>query len=1133
MLATPSLIAAAFVLAAVAGPTAQETEDSANSPDLPLEPARTLSLDTDEGTWISLDVSPDGGTIVFDLLGDLYTIPFAGGDAAPLTEGMAYDSQPRYSPDGSRVLFVSDRDGAENLWLIDVDSRATRQVTNAPDNNYESPEWLPDGDYVVAAVGAGALAGGDRRNPKLWMWHVDGGTGIQLIDEPGSRRITGPAPTPDGRHIWFAQRERLWQYNAIFPQYQLAVYDRETGEQYVRTSRYGSALRPTISPDGAWLVYGTRHEDQTGLRLRELASGDERWLAYPIQRDDQESVAGADVLPGMSFTPDSSELVVSYGGKIWRVPLAEDAEPIPVPFRVRTDLDIGPELAFKYPVDDSLRFTVRQIRDAVPSPDGQTLAFAALDRLYVRAIPDGEPRRLTELDMVEAQPAWSPDGTWIAFVTWSPDGGHLYKVRADGSALPVRLTTRPAIFQYPAWSPDGERLVAIQGPARSFREAARQTAPGASANIVSVPADGGDWTLVAPTDGRTFPHTTTDPDRIYLYHREDGLVSIRWDGTDEKAHVKVNGPAPPGGGEPGPASLVLMAPAGDRALAHVRLDLFTLAVPYVGGETPVVSVADPERASVPVRKLTEVGGQFPAWSADGRRAHWSIGNAHFVYDLDDAEAAEETARAAEAAEAQEAVPADANEAGGGNEEEAGQDDEEAGTAEGDEDDDAPAYEPVEIRVAVDAIRDIPNGYGVLRGGRVITMRGDQVIENADVVVQGNRILGVGRRGSVAFPDFARIIEVPGTTIVPGFVDTHAHMRPSFGVHKTQPWTYLANLAYGVTTTRDPQTATTDVLTYGDLVETGDIVGPRIYSTGPGVFNAEQIEDLDHAQRVLQRYSEYYDTQTIKMYMSGNRQQRQWIVMAAKEQQLLPTTEGGLDMKYDLEMIIDGYPGLEHSFPIFPLYRDVVSLTAHTRMAYTPTLLVSYGGPFGENWFFTRENPHDDPKLRRFIPHAELDRLTRRRGAGVDAGPGGWFREEEYVFRQHAEGVKAIVEAGGVAGVGSHGQLQGLGYHWELWATQSGGLSEHDALRIATALGAEAIGLDGDLGSIEPGKLADLVVLEANPLDDIRNTNRIRYVMKNGRLYDADTLDERWPRERPLGEPVWLGDEPDGVAAGIR
>ncbi|MFP6572007.1 MAG: amidohydrolase family protein, partial [Vicinamibacterales bacterium] len=381
-------------------------------------------------------------------------------------------------------------------------------------------------------------------------------------------------------------------------------------------------------------------------------------------------------------------------------------------------------------------------------------------------------------------------------------------------------------------------------------------------------------------------------------------------------------------------------------------------------------------------------------------------------------------------------------------------------------------------------------------------------------------------------DFARIFDVSGTTIVPGFVDTHAHMRPTFGVHKAQPWAYLANLAYGVTTTRDPQTGTTDVLTYGDLVETGSIVGPRIYSTGPGVFSAEQIKDLDHARDVLSRYSDYYDTKTIKMYTSGNRQQRQWILMAAREQELLPTTEGALDMKYNIEMMLDGYPGQEHSFPIFPIYKDVVRLTAETGLAYTPTLLVSYGGPFGENYFYTRENPHDDQKLRRFTPHSVLDGSTRRRGAGVDAGPGGWFRDEEYVFEDHAKGIKAIVEAGGRVGVGSHGQLQGLGYHWELWAMQSGGLSEYDALRTATILGAEAIGLDGDLGTIEPGKLADLVVLEENPLDNIRHTNTIRYVMKNGRLYYGDTLNERWPDERTL-EITWQSDEPDNLPAGIR
>ena len=188
--------------------------------------------------------------------------------------------------------------------------------------------------------------------------------------------------------------------------------------------------------------------------------------------------------------------------------------------------------------------------------------------------------------------------------------------------------------------------------------------------------------------------------------------------------------------------------------------------------------------------------------------------------------------------------------------------------------------------------------------------------------------------------------------------------------------------------------------------------------------------------------------------------------------------------------------------------------------------------FGENYFYTRENPHDDAKLRRFTPHSVLDGATRRRGAGVGPGPGGWFRDEEHVFDDHAKGVKAIVEAGGRVGVGSHGQLQGLGYHWELWAMQSGGLSEHDALRTATILGAESIGRDAELGTIEPGKLADLVILEASPLADSRHTNTIRYVMKNGRLYYGDTLNERWPDERTL-EITWQSDEPDDLPAGIR
>jgi imidazolonepropionase-like amidohydrolase len=703
-----------------------------------------------------------------------------------------------------------------------------------------------------------------------------------------------------------------------------------------------------------------------------------------------------------------------------------------------------------------------------------------MNRLYIQDMPGGTPRLLTNAPAGTAaegefMPTWSPDGESIVYVTWTTTGGHIKRVAASGGA-PQTLTSDEGYYLDPVHTPDASRIVFIRGAAADqlysiLTDEPSPDEPGDPGEISGVnppntlelrwmPAGGGATTFIASAQGGRSPHFARGDNRRVYIAGNRGLQSITIDGFDRRTHFRVTGVGP--GNNPPSASEIRLSPDGTRAFVSLQGKHYLVTVPMAGRETVDIRITGRDSTAVPVTRMSAEGGDYLEWTTDGRAVTWAWGAQFFRQALD-------------------------------------------------------ATQPERTDVTVTLPRARAKGSVLLTGARIITMKGDEVIPNGDVLVTDNRIAAVGRRGSLKPPAGSRTINVAGKTIMPGLVDAHSHMWAPRGLHQTEVWQYMANLAYGVTTTRDPQTSTPDVFAYADMVDAGLLPGPRVFATGPGVFGNSGIDSREAAFNFIKRYKEAYHTNTIKQYVAGDRLVRQWIIEACKEYGITATIEGSLDLKLNLTQMADGYSGQEHSFPIMPLYKDVVEFVARTKTYYTPTILVAYGAPWSENFYFESENLTGDQKLQRWIPWELLDTMIRRRQQ--------WFLPEEYGHTHIGKTVADIVRAGGRAGLGSHGQLQGLGAHWETWNLQSGGLTPHETLRVVTLYGAEAIGMQQDVGSLESGKMADLIVLDRNPLENIRNTNSIRYVMKNGELYVGDTLDMIWPSEKPLPKPFWWDTGP--------
>jgi imidazolonepropionase-like amidohydrolase/Tol biopolymer transport system component len=1046
---------------------AEDTKWDVNNPQGEFSEAK---IHVTEGTWMNIDVSPDGKKIVFDMLGDIYLMSINGGKVTALTQDIAWQMQPTFSPDGKLIAFTSDQGGGDNIWVMNTDGSGQTAVTNETFRLLNSPAWSPDGEFLVARkhfTGGRSLGAGE-----VWMYHKSGGSGVQLTKKPNQQKDLGePAFSPDGKYIYFSQDTTpgaIFHYSkdSVGGIYQIKRFERETGEIEVMLRGLGGAIRPTPSPDGRTLAYISRDDFQSSIFLYDLASGKKQKLYGKLDRDMQETWAIHGVYPTMEWTPDNKHLVFWAGGKIRKINVKTGKDK-DISFEIETTKKIQKALRFQQVVDAD-KFDVKMLRWAQISPDGKKVVFEALGKLYQRALPNGKPKRLTrQKSEFELFPSFSRDGKKIVYTTWNDKTQGSVKVVSSRGGKGKAITKDKGKFVEPVFAPNGKHIVYRKISGGRITDPSWDVETG----VYRIATKGGKAEKISNSGNQ--PQFGSRNDVVYAMGYSGESPSFFAIDIDKKKQRQLYTASH--------ATEFRISPDGQYLAWAERFKVFV--TPFV--ERGNAIHIGPTANQMPVKKLSQKAGESISWTADSQRLYWSLGpelyqaalKGKFDIQMSDTDTIKTSDSEPDSSTSKRAA-AEENK----------------------------SIKPINIGFQYPMAK--PKQVIALTGARIITMEGEQVIESGTLIVTDNKITAIG--ADVEIPEDAKVVDLKGKTIIPGLVDVHAHgSQGNNEIIPQQNWLNYAALTFGVTTFHDPSNDTTEFFAASELQKSGRILAPRLYSTGTILYGANapgytsHVDSLDDAKFHLERLKKV-GAFSVKSYNQPRRNQRQQVVQAGRELEMMVVPEGGSLLQHNLTMIIDGHTGVEHSIPVAEIYQDIEQLWSQSKTGYTPTLGVGYGGIWGEKYWYDKTDVWAHPRLSKYVPENILRPVSMRRDKAPD---------HHYNHISNAKVAAKLRNKGVLVNLGAHGQREGLAAHWEIWMFHQGGMTPHQALKAATLDSAAYVGLDQSIGSIKVGKLADLAIIDGNPLEDIRVSDKVSHVMINGRLLDADTMNDVFGKQK--------------------